>query len=112
MARFTIRLTDLCIKMYLGIHDFERSAMQRVLVSATVQVETAEFRAGGFFDYDRLADFIRGFAGRRIDTQEELIVTVHDFVSAQDGVISATVCSRKPDVYPDAASVGVCYGER
>ncbi|KMK65622.1 dihydroneopterin aldolase [Puniceibacterium sp. IMCC21224] len=109
MAKFTIQLEELCIEMYLGIHDFERDTMQRVLVTVEIGVEIGDFRDGGFFDYDRIADFLRGFSGRHIDTQEELIVTTHGFILALEGVISATVCSKKPDVYPDAQSVGVCY---
>lgn len=106
---FKITLEDLEIKMFLGFHDFERAAPQRVLVSAEIEVSGTDWRAGAFFDYDRVVEHIRSFAGTRIDTQEELVSRIHGFILALDGVSSAAVSSKKPDVYPDARSVGVTY---
>lgn len=107
MAELMIRLEELEITMYLGIHDFERARPQRVLVSAEITVTGTDWAAGRFFDYDRVAEFIRGFNGARIDTQEELVSRIHAFVRAQEGVTHAAIASKKPDVYPDAKAVGV-----
>mgnify|MGYP003350532272 CR=1 FL=1 len=68
MADLIIRLEELEITMFLGIHDFERARMQRVLVSAEITVTGTDWQAGRFFDYDRVAEFIRSFNGSRIDT--------------------------------------------
>lgn len=107
MTDLMIRLEDLEITMFLGIHDFERAAPQRVLICAEITVTGTDWQAGRFFDYDRVADFIRGFNGARIDTQEELVSRIHGFVHGLEGVTHAAISSRKPDVYPDAKAVGV-----
>ncbi|PYF09984.1 dihydroneopterin aldolase [Rhodobacter viridis] len=107
MADLIIRLEELEITMFLGIHDFERARMQRVLVSAEITVTGTDWQAGRFFDYDRVAEFIRSFNGSRIDTQEELVSRIHAFVHGLEGVAHAAISSKKPDVYPDAKAVGV-----
>ncbi|SOC14409.1 dihydroneopterin aldolase [Rhodobacter maris] len=107
MAELVIRLEELEITMFLGIHDFERARPQRVLVSAEITVTGTDWTAGTFFDYDPVAAFIRSFNGTRIDTQEELVSRIHAFVRAREGVVHAAVASKKPDVYPDAKAVGV-----
>lgn len=108
MSEFKIVLEDLEVSMFLGLHDFEKEKQQRVLVCATVFVNSADFSGAGFLDYDAIADFIRTFNGRRIETQEELIQTIHAFILSK-GARSATVYSRKPDVYSDCKSVGVSF---
>jgi len=107
MADLSIRLEELEITMFLGIHDFERARMQRVLISAEITVTGTDWQAGKFFDYDRVAEFVRAFNGARIDTQEELVSRIHAFVHSLEGVVSAEIASKKPDVYPDAKAVGV-----
>jgi dihydroneopterin aldolase len=109
MARFTIQLEELCVEMFLGIHAFEQEAMQRVLVSVEAEAEVAGPGSAVLFDYDHVADFIRGFAGQRMATQEELVMRIHAFVMAMEGAIAARVSSKKPDVYRDARAVGVSY---
>ena len=107
MADLTIRLEELEITMFLGIHDFERARAQRVLVSCEITVTGTDWQAGTFFDYDPVAEFIRSFNGSRIDTQEELVSRIHGFIHSRPGVTRAEVASKKPDVYPDAKAVGV-----
>lgn len=109
MADFRIELEELEITMFLGLHDFERAAPQRVLVSARIEVTGFDGSAQDYFDYDRVADHIRSFAGQRIETQEELVMNVHRFITGLPGVTLAEVTSKKPDVYPDARSVGLVF---
>lgn len=109
MADFKIALEELEIKMFLGLHDFERVAPQRVLVSAEIAVTGFAGSARDYFDYDRVADHIRSFAGQHIETQEELVMRIHRFITGLEGVTGATVASKKPDVYPDARAVGVVF---
>lgn len=101
MSEFIILLEDLEISMYLGLHDFEKAAKQRVLVTVTIATK-------GFLDYDAVTEFIRTFNDERIETQEELVQTIHAFVMSK-GATSARVYSRKPDIYPDCKSVGVTF---
>lgn len=108
MARYKIVLEDVAIEMFLGIHDFEKRAMQRVIISARIETPDVDWRAGDYFDYDGVTEFIRGLNGARIETQEELVERIHGFIM-QMGAEQAEVYSRKPDVYPDAKSVGLIY---
>jgi dihydroneopterin aldolase len=81
------------------------------MVSCVFDVAGLDYSNGEFCDYDEIADFIRTFSGKSIDTQEELTDTVCRFISEKKGVSNIRVYSKKPDVYPDAEYVGVCsYG--
>lgn len=109
MATFRILLEELEINMYLGIHQFEQDRMQRVLVSCDISIEAAVTDGDPAFDYDRVAEFIRGFKGKRVATQEELTTAIHAFIGGFAAVTGASVHSRKPDVYADCKSVGVIF---
>mgnify|MGYP006409366673 FL=1 len=109
MTRFKVLLEELEIEMYLGIHQFEKDAMQRVLVSAEIDVEVAAADGDLYFDYGRVADLIRGYAGTRVATQEELTTRIHAAIAAMESVRHARVHSKKPDVYPDCKAVGLVF---
>lgn len=95
--------------MFLGIHQFEKDAQQRVLISATIKVDGVDGSESDMFDYDAVVAFIRTFGGTRIDTQEELIQKIHANILLNSSVTWARVSSRKPDVYPDVESIGVSF---
>ena len=107
MSDFRIFLEDLEIDMYLGVHQFEQDAPQRVLLSAEIDISIDLSAAGLHFDYDLVAEHMRGFNGERVATQEELTARIHAFIVALDHVRHARVRSRKPDVYADCRAVGV-----
>ena len=46
-------------------------------------------------------------ATRRWNLQETLVRAIYDLVAARRGVTALRVRSRKPDIYPDCAGVGV-----
>ena len=46
-------------------------------------------------------------AGRRFNLQETVVREIYDLVAARRGVTALRVSSRKPDIYPDCAGVGV-----
>ena len=108
MANYTIKIEDLCVEMYLGLHDFEKKKTQRVLLSIELDVADVDVSQGRFFDYDHVVDYVRGFNQQRIETQEELTAIIHGYVMAR-GCVEARVYSRKPDIYDDCASVGLIY---
>lgn len=108
MNRFRIVIDDLKISMFLGIHDFEKESPQTVLIHAEIDVCIDAPSASGILDYDKVVGFIRGFAMRSIETQEELVKEIHDFVMSL-GAESAVIYSRKPDIFDDCKSVGVSF---
>ncbi len=96
----------------IGFHDFEIGAPQRLLVTVEVWVDersfTATDEAGSAWDYDFLRTEIGALAaGRRFNLQETFVREVYDLVAARRGVTALRVATRKPDIYPDCAGVGV-----
>jgi 7,8-dihydroneopterin aldolase/epimerase/oxygenase len=111
MPRYTLQLDDFEICMFLGLHEFEKQTPQRVLISATIETNIESYENGGYFDYDALAGFLRDFNGEHVETQEELVRRIHGWIMTSPKVVQAVVHTRKPDIYPDAAGVGLIYGQ-
>jgi dihydroneopterin aldolase len=107
-----IVLEDFCLPIDIGFHDFEIGAPQRLYVTVEVWVEAAYFEsgddAGGAWDYDFLrTEILRVAKGRRFNLQETFVREIYDLVAGRRGVTALRVSSRKPDIYPDCAGVGV-----
>ena len=107
-----IVLEDYCLPVDIGFHDFEIGQPQNLLVTVEVWLEAAAFaptdEVAGAWDYDFLRTEIgRLVAGRRFNLQETLVREIYDLVAARRGVSALRVSSRKPDIYPDCAGVGV-----
>ena len=107
-----IVLEDFCLPVDIGFHDFEIGAPQRLYVTVEVWVEAAFFEsnddAGGAWDYDFLrTEILQTAKGRRFNLQETFGREIYDLVAARRGVTALRVSSRKPDIYPDCAGVGV-----
>ena len=107
-----IVLEDYDLPVDIGFHDFEVGAPQRLLVTVEVWVDERSFAASDerakAWDYDFLRTEIgRLVAGRRFNLQETLVREIYDLVAARRGVTALRVSTRKPDIYPDCAGVGV-----
>lgn len=107
-----IVLEDFCLDVDIGFHDFEVGAPQRLLITVEVWVDEASFAAeddeAAAWNYDFLRTEIRAIASaRRWNLQETLVRAIYDLVAARRGVTALRVRSRKPDIYPDCAGVGV-----
>lgn len=107
-----IVLDDYCVRADIGFHEFEVGAPQRLLVTVEVWVDEGSFPAddqpGGAWDYDFLRTEIGALIeGRRFNLQETVVRAIYDLVAARRGVTGLRVATRKPDIYPDCAGVGV-----
>ena len=107
-----IVLEDFQLDLDIGFHDFEIGNPQRLSVTIEVWVDERSFAAsddvGRAWDYDFLRTEIGSLvAGRRFNLQETLAREIYDLVAARRGVTALRVSTRKPDVYPDCAGVGV-----
>ena len=107
-----IVLEDFQLDLDIGFHTFEIGNPQRLSVTIEVWVDERSFAAsdevGGAGAYDFLRTEIRSLvAGRRFNLQETLAREIYDLVAARRGVTALRVSTRKPDVYPDCAGVGV-----
>lgn len=109
---FRIFLEGYDLPVDIGFHDFEIGTPQRLLISVDVFVDAAAFAsvdsASAAWNYDFLRSEIRRVtAGRRFNLQETLVREIYDLIAARKGVTGLRISSRKPDIYPDCAGVGV-----
>jgi dihydroneopterin aldolase len=107
-----IVLEDYSLPVDIGFHDFEIGTPQRLFVTVEVWVDEASFPDGddaaGAWNYDFLRTEIGAIAqSRRFNLQETLVRAIYDVVAARRGVTGLRVSTRKPDIYPDCAGVGV-----
>jgi len=107
-----ILLESLAVQADIGFHEFEVGSPQRLLVSVEVWLEDAAApRADDpqlAWDYDFLRSEVEEIAGaRRYNLQETLAHAVFDRIAAFRGVRHLRVRTSKPDVYQEAAGVGV-----
>lgn len=107
----TIVVRNLEILLSIGVHDREKVAPQRLLVSveATIPGDRDEGDdVGSTLDYDRICDFIRSLSLRpHVELQETVARRVLEFTLALPGVSRARVETRKPDIFDDCDYVGV-----
>ena len=107
-----IVLENYSLAVDIGFHDFEAGRPQRLLLTIEVWVDEQSFPqeddAAGAWNYDFLRTEIAALAkGRRYNLQETLVRAIYDLIAARRGVTALRVRSRKPDIYPDCAGVGV-----
>ncbi len=107
-----IVLEDFDLPVDIGFHAFEIGTPQRLRINVEVWLDAASFptsdEVAAAWDYDRLRSGIQDIvAGRRFNLQETVCRAVYDLVAARAGVVALRVSTRKPDIYPDCAAVGV-----
>ena len=105
-------LRDYNLFMNIGVHAFEKTGEQRVVINVDLYIPLAQSTPKA----DDLAevvdyDFIRRSIAQRvarghIHLQETLCDDVLALMLAHPKVRAARVSTDKPDVYPDCASVG------
>ena len=105
-------LEDLEVMVDIGIHDFEINKPQRLRVSVSVSLDPAQIddtdEIGATFDYDFIRSEIKELVGsRRFNLQETLCRLILEKITLEKSVVGATVTTKKIDVYPDCAGVGV-----
>jgi len=107
-----IVLEDFDLPVDIGFHAFEIGTPQRLRVNVEVWLDAVNFpesdAVDAAWDYDALrTGIIAIVADRRFNLQETVCRAVYDLVAARQGVTAIRVSTRKPDIYPDCASVGV-----
>ncbi len=97
----------------IGVHGFEREGPQRLWFDVDLCVKldhagAAQDHIAHTLDYDFVREVIAVAVGsRHHELQETLCDAVLHAVMGRPEVQAARVATRKPDVYPDSASVGV-----
>lgn len=107
----TIVVREQELFLSIGVHDHERGRRQRLIVSVEIEVEgqgAENDEIARTFDYDKVHDFIKAQVNSGHDQLQETVARrVLEFILSCDGVIHATVETRKPDIFEDCAYVGV-----
>lgn len=107
-----ILLEDFDIPVDIGFHEFEIGTPQRLRLNIEVWLAESAFphcdTVAAAWDYDVLRTSVLALvAGRRFNLQETVAHEVYALVAARQGVEAVRVSTRKPDIYPDCAAVGV-----
>jgi len=107
-----IMLEDFDLMVDIGFHDFEIGTPQRLRVNIEVWLEPAHFPRCDTVDAAWNYDFLRSSvltlaASQRFNLQETVAHAIYDLLAARDGVKALRISTRKPDIYPDCAAVGV-----
>jgi 7,8-dihydroneopterin aldolase/epimerase/oxygenase len=107
-----ILLESLEVMAEIGFHDFEIGSRQRLLVTVEVWLKESRVPADDepsrAWDYDFVRSQVQELAAaRRYNLQETLAHAIFERVAAVRGVRALRVSLSKPDVYADAAAVGV-----
>ena len=106
-------LQDYEVWINIGVHDFEKTGEQRVLINVDLFVPLAlstpkEDRLSEVLDYDFIRRTVMERVSRgHIHLQETLADDLLALMLAHPQVRAARVSTAKPDVYPDCAAVGV-----
>jgi len=107
-----IILDSLQVQADIGFHEFEVGTPQRLLVTVEVWLEDptppVDDDPARAWNYDFLRTEVEELAAaRRYNLQETLANAIFDRVAGFRGVSHVRVRTSKPDVYPDAAGVGI-----
>jgi dihydroneopterin aldolase len=107
-----IFLDSLEVMTDIGFHDFEIGVPQRLLVTVEIWLDHVPPADSDdpelAWDYDFLREQVEELArARRYNLQESLAHAIYDRVASLRGVRALRVVTSKPDVYPEARSVGV-----
>ena len=106
----TVFLREVEVICSIGLHDFERSEKQRVLIDVEVRLDpenepTADTVADTL-DYDQVREAVIHLAeAQHYDLQETLARRIFDAISALKDVEGVAVTTQKPDVYPNCKTV-------
>lgn len=106
-------LRDYELAVRIGVHDFEKTAPQRMRFNVDLFVPLADTTPesddiGEVLDYDFVREVVRKrVALGHIGLQETLVDHIAAQLLAHPLVRAARVASEKVDVYPDCDAVGV-----
>lgn len=108
-----IFLREVVLDANIGIHAFEKTGAQRLVINVDLFVPYAvstpkHDRIHEVVDYDFVRATVRRRIGQgHINLQETLVDDIARSLLAHPGVAAVRVASEKPDVYEDVEAVGV-----
>lgn len=106
-------LKDYVLPVNIGVHDFEKTAPQRIVINvelyvALTQSTPSKDDLSEVLDYDFIRETLKKIIAKgHIELQETLCDQFMDHLMLNPLVKAARVSSEKPDVYPDCRAVGI-----
>ncbi|MGA2550984.1 MAG: dihydroneopterin aldolase [Burkholderiaceae bacterium] len=106
-------LRNFVLGVNIGIHDFEKSGAQRLIINVDLFVPLIHStpkadKIHEVVDYDLIRKTITQRTDRgHINLQETLCDDIASSLLAHPHVLAVRVSTAKPDVYPDCDAVGV-----
>ncbi len=103
----TIRIDRLTLPIRIGVLDREREGPQTVVFDIAMRIGPLD--AGDYVSYAPIVEHLIALSesGRHIDLVEEVAEEIFAFLFADDRIEGATVTVTKPDIFPQAAGVGI-----
>jgi dihydroneopterin aldolase len=105
---YLIRIGGIETSASIGIHGFEQTVRQKLLVSVVLLLDppAGPDAIANVQDYDFVREgVLKLVSGGHFNLQETLCSAILDLCLAQKGVLGVVVQTDKPDVYPGVAAV-------
>ncbi len=111
---YLVRISGMETVASIGIHAFELSSRQRLMVSVTLLLKppsTGRDEIDRVENYDFVLEGVRALvADKHFNLQETLCGEILDLCLSKPAVLGAVVQTDKPDVYPGVSGVACRMG--
>lgn len=102
---------QLDVSISIGVHEFEKSGLQRVLISLNLELQQLDPEHSDnleeVLDYDSVYEIVSGIASsRHFNLLETLCAEIARAVMVLPRVSKIHITAEKPDVYNNCSSVG------
>lgn len=108
-----ILLEDLALSCHIGLSDEERAVAQTLLVSMVLELTPTLPQQDAIDEVVNYADLVEGLRKiareRPVKLLETLVQSMVPLAFADARVQQARITLRKPDIFDDAAAVGVTF---
>jgi len=108
-----IFLRDYTIMVNIGVHDYEKTKPQKILINIDLYIElentiSKNDNINEIFNYDFIRKSIEEIIkDKHIELQETLCDKIMELMLGHNLVHAARVSTEKPDIYIDCKGVGV-----
>ncbi len=109
---YKILISDLILKAFIGIHDFEKEKKQKISISITLDVtdniSNVEHKIENFVSYEYIVKDIKLLIEKRhIDLLETLGEEIVELCFRDDRVLTIKLKIEKLEVFKEVESVGI-----
>ena len=111
-GHYRIRIVDLVLPAWIGIYDSEKAAPQRIRVNIELEIRSSgepfDDDIGKVVSYETIVNGVKAIlAEGHINLVETLAERIAELCLGDPRVARARVGVDKPDIVPEAASVGI-----